>query len=173
MSRSSTSSLSVQVRRADLPKTVSAPELGGPYQHPDPRQGTRRWPMALHHGRLLAADVVGNIRGGAPDFLPTGNFQGGAPDFLPTGNFTDFRIILTNHSRRRTMDDYPDRPGVPWSRCYSRRRTIYDHGGGADSELRPPIRTSHHPSSPFGHTIFETESPSPTRRSRASRFSRR
>ena len=82
MSRSSTSSLSVQVRRADLLKTRRAPELGGPYQHPDPRQGTRRWPMALHHG-LSDSDasdepysrrrsssscrsVLGIIRGGAP-----------------------------------------------------------------------------------------------------------
>ena len=82
MSRSSTSSLSARVRRADLLKTRRAPELGGPYQHPDPRQGTRRWPMALHHG-LSDSDasdepysrrrsssscrsVLGIIRGGAP-----------------------------------------------------------------------------------------------------------
>ena len=49
--------------------------------------------MALHHGLQLAADVVGNFLGGAPDFLPTG-IRGGAPVFLPNGNIKEALHII-------------------------------------------------------------------------------
>ncbi len=61
MSRSSTSSLSVQVRLADLPnlKTRRAPELGrgGPYQHPtlDRGRGGGRWHCITDFRMLLSA----------------------------------------------------------------------------------------------------------------------
>ena len=73
-----------------------------------------------------------------------------------------FRMLLTNHSRRRTR-----------SRCSSRRRVgrVLLFEAEQKAGLRPINTATLHPTShhsPFCHTNFETEPPSPTRRSRAS-----
>ena len=124
MSRSSTSSLSVQVRRADLLKTRRAPELDGP--------------LSAHRPSTGDAAVADGIAS------------------------RTFRMLLTNHSRRRTR-----------SRCSSRRRVgrVLLFEAEQKAGLRPINTATLHPTShhsPFCHTNFETEPPSPTRRSRAS-----
>jgi hypothetical protein len=102
MSQSSTSSLSVQVRRADLLKTRRAPELDGPYQHHDPRRGRGgdRWhcitDLNSFHSRRRSRFASGKLRGDAPDFrhvrqhsrrrsrFASGKLRGDAPDFSDT-----------------------------------------------------------------------------------------